>query len=69
MDVYHKDEAQNAVVGSKVKLVNCSNCMVHTSNIKEVVLEGLDGYIVSERDGRLLVCKECDEQQIKEFRE
>ena len=63
-----KDGAQNAVVGRNVKLVDCKDCIVHTDSLQEVVLEGLDGYIISERNGRLLVCRECNEQQIKGFR-
>ena len=34
---------------------------------KQVAIQGLDGYIVAERDGRLLICKLADEQRIKEF--
>jgi mannose-1-phosphate guanylyltransferase len=32
-----------------------------------VVLQGLDGYIVSAKGDRLLVCKRSEEQRIKEF--
>ena len=32
-----------------------------------VVLQGLDGYIVVESEGTLLVCKKDDEQQIRQF--
>jgi mannose-1-phosphate guanylyltransferase len=31
------------------------------------VLQGLNGYIVVENEGILLVCKKEDEQQIKQF--
>ena len=31
------------------------------------VLEGLEGYIVAEKDGRLLVCRLSEEQRIKDF--
>jgi len=31
------------------------------------VLHGLNGYIVVENDGTLLVCKKEDEQKIKQF--
>ena len=40
---------------------------VHTEDAKKVVLQGLDNYIVSEKGGRLLVCKRSEEQRIKEF--
>ena len=39
----------------------------HVADEKNVVLEELDGYIVAEKDGRLLVCRLAEEQHIKEF--
>ena len=61
------DESKNAVVGNGVDLYNCRNCVVHTEGVNQVVLEGLDGFIVSERNGKLLVCRLSEEQRIKEF--
>ncbi len=63
----HRDEHNNAIVGNNVKLFNCRNCVVHTSEEQKVVLEGLDGYIVAERNRQLLVCRLQEEQHIKEF--
>ncbi len=62
-----KDEEGNAVIGKGVKTVECRDCMVQVSGLKKVVLQGLDGYIVAERDGVLLICKKEEEQRIKEF--
>lgn len=69
-----KDECNNAVVGN-VKLVECNNCVVHiegnqSSPFKEdkrgsAILQGLNGYIVSEKGGQILVCKRSEEQRIK----
>lgn len=61
-----KDTAGNAAVGN-VYLYECSNCVVHTEDACKVVLQGLDGYIVSEKNGQLLVCKRSEEQRIKDF--
>jgi len=36
-------------------------------NEKVVVLQGLEGYIIVEKDDVLLVCKKEEEQQIKKF--
>lgn len=33
----------------------------------KVVVQGLDGYIVAEKHGQLLVCSLKEEQRIKEF--
>ena len=62
-----QDEAGNAKVGGRVDMYNCRNCVVHAAEEKRVVLEGLEGYIVAEKDGRLLVCRLSEEQRIKEF--
>lgn len=61
------DDAGNALVGSNIKQYNCQNCVVHASNGNDVIVQGLDGYIVAQLDGRLLVCKLSEEQKIKEF--
>ena len=63
-----QDEAGNAKVGGRVDMYNCRNCVVHAAEEKRVVLEGLDGYIVAEKDGRLLVCRLSEEQRIKDLR-
>ncbi|MBQ6199752.1 MAG: mannose-1-phosphate guanylyltransferase [Bacteroidales bacterium] len=61
------DENGNAVVGSDVRLFGCKDCFVHTAGEKTVVIEGLEGYIVSESGSRLLVCRLSEEQHIKEY--
>lgn len=62
-----QDEAGNAKVGSRVDMYNCRKCVVHAAEHRQVVLEGLEGYIVAEKDGRLLVCRLSEEQRIKDF--
>ena len=61
------DDSGNAAVGEKVKMFDCKNCVVHTSEEKQVVIEGLDSYIVAEKGKRLLICRLENEQMIKEF--
>ena len=61
-----KDAQNNAAVGN-VLFYESNNCVVHTEGLKKVVLQGLDGYIVSEKGGQLLVCKRSEEQRIKQF--
>lgn len=65
-DKLAKDDNNNGAVGN-VSLYECSNCVVHAEDAKKVVLQGLDGYIVSEKNGRFLVCKRSEEQRIKFF--
>ena len=67
-DKLAKDDANNAKVGN-VNLYECSNCVVHAEDANKVVLQGLDGYIVSEKNGRFLVCKRSEEQRIRQLSE
>lgn len=62
-----QDENANAVVGKGIRLVECHDCVVHVSDDKKMVLQGLDGYIIAEHDNVFLVCKQDEEQRIKEF--
>ena len=61
------DKNQNAVQGNNVFVYDSGNNIVKIPDEKLVVLQGLNGYIIVENDGILLVCKKEDEQQIKEF--
>lgn len=65
-DKLQKDENGNGIVGN-VKLYECNNCVVHMEDAQKVVLQGLDGYIVSEKNGQFLVCQRAEEQRIREF--
>ena len=65
-DKLQKDAQGNGTVGN-VKLYECNNCVVHAEDVKKMVLQGLDGYIVSEKNGQILVCKRSEEQRIREF--
>lgn len=62
-----KDERGNVCVGPDVALFDTHNCIVHTSGERKVVVQGLDGYVVCEKDGTLLICKLSEEQRIKLF--
>lgn len=65
-DKLQKDTNGNGVVGN-VKVYECTNCVVHAEDAKKVVLQGLDGYIISEKNGQILVCKRSEEQRIRVF--
>lgn len=54
----------NTIVGKKVALYNCHDCVVHTTSATEIVVQGLDNYIVAECNGRILICKMNEEQNI-----
>ncbi len=65
----NKDVYGNAVIGERVSLVDSKNCIVHTTEERRVVIQGLDGYIVAEKDNTLLICKLAEEQRIRQFAE
>lgn len=67
-DKLAKDENNNGFVGD-IKLFECFNCVVHAEDVKKMVLQGLDGFIVSEKNGQILVCKRSEEQRIRNFSE
>ena len=62
-----QDENGNAKIGKGIRLYECKNCVVHAADESKVVVQGLDGYIVAEKNGQLLVCSLKEEQRIKEF--
>ena len=64
-----KDIYGNACIGNNITLVESHNCMIHTTQEKKVVVQGLDGYIIAEKNNTLLVCRLSEEQRIKEFSE
>ena len=64
-----RDAQNNALIGQNIKVYESRNCVVHTTQEKKVVVQGLDGYIVAEKDNTLLICRLSEEQRISEFME
>ena len=64
-----RDLNGNACIGQNISLFDTYNSIVHTTQEKRVVVQGLDGYIVAENDNTLLICKLSEEQRIKQFSE
>lgn len=62
-----KDLYGNSCIGNGINLFECRNCIVHATEERKVVIQGLDGYIVAEKDNTLLICKLSEEQRIKQF--
>jgi mannose-1-phosphate guanylyltransferase len=63
----NKDENNNAVRGNDVNLYNSKDNIVFLENNKECIINGLEGFIIVEKDNSLLICRKEDEQQIKNF--
>ena len=64
-----RDVYGNALIGGNIKVYESHNCIVHVTQGRQTVVQGLDGYIVAEHNGRLLICKLSEEQRIKQFSE
>ena len=64
-----KDLYGNCKIGSGISRYDTHNCIVHTTEERKVVIQGLDGYIIAEKDNTLLICKLSEEQKIKQFAE
>ncbi|KGO84179.1 mannose-1-phosphate guanylyltransferase [Flavobacterium beibuense F44-8] len=62
-----KDENNNAVVNARVFLENATNNIIRTDSDKTVVIDGLDNYIVVDRDDILLIYPKEKEQEIKKI--
>ena len=62
-----KDIYGNACIGQNIAIFESHNCIIHTTQEKKVVIQGLDGYIVAENNDTLLICKLSEEQRIKQF--
>jgi mannose-1-phosphate guanylyltransferase len=52
-----------------VQTYETRDCVIHCCEEHRVVVQGLDGYIVAEKDNTLLICKLSEEQRIKQFSE
>lgn len=64
-----RDNNANAVIGNNVQTFETRDCVIHCSEERRVVVQGLEGYIVAEKDNTLLICKLSEEQRIKQFSE
>ena len=64
-----RDNNGNAVIGNNVQTFETRDCVIHCSEERRVVVQGLEGYIVAEKDNTLLICKLSEEQRIKQFSE
>ena len=60
-----KDESNNAVVNATVLLKNASNNIISTSKDKLVIIDGLEDFIVVDKDNVLLIYPKSKEQEIK----
>ena len=56
----------NLKVGN-VKAFNCKNCIIEVPDAKVAVVDGLENFVVAEKDGSLLICRLDNVKMIKEW--
>ncbi len=66
-DKLEKDENENSVVNAETHLKDSKNNMIFTASKKLVVLDGIEDYIVVDKEDVLLVFPKKKEQEIKEL--
>ena len=64
MEQSQPDAEGNVCIGPNINIYESSNCIVHAVGERKVIVQGLDGYVVAEQNGSLLVCKLSEEQRI-----
>ena len=65
-EVAHKDFDGNAVLGhGRVLLSGCSRNVVVMPEGKAAVIKGLEGFLVAERDGVLVICPNNDPKTVR----
>lgn len=63
-----KDHLQNVVIDTKAFMYNCKNNLVSLPKDRIVVMKDLDGYLVTEENGVLMICKRDDMAAVRQFR-
>ena len=64
-DKLEKDEQNNAVVNATVILENASNNIIRSEGKKLIIVDGLDNFIIVDKDNTLLIYPKDKEQEIK----
>ena len=62
-----KDTLENAVVGADTIFKDANGNMIRTQNGKKVIIQGLQDFIVVEKEDVILICPRKDEQDIKQI--
>ena len=66
-DHLEKDEDNNCKRGDQLNLYDSKDNIVILEDMKECVISGMNGYIIIQSEGSLLICRKSDEQEIKKF--
>jgi len=62
-----KDTKENAIVDADAVFRDAKGNMIKTQKNKKVIIQGLEDFIVVEKEGVLLICPRKDDQDIKQI--
>lgn len=62
-----KNEQNNVIIRKNMMAYDTTNSIIDVPSCKMVAVQGLDGYIIVEREGVLLICKQKDENRIRDI--
>lgn len=62
-----KDTYNNSIIGNQVHTFNVKNCLVNVPKDKLVLIDGLTDYIIVESDNVLMILKNSNEQELKNY--
>lgn len=68
-DKLEKDENNNGIINAKVVMENASNNIIRSDADKLIVIDGLNDYIIVDKEGVLLIYPKSKEQEIKRITE
>ena len=61
-----RDEQENAVQANAL-IYDTKNSLIRLPEEKLAIIQGLDGYLVTEEEGVLIICKKDQDQQFRDF--
>lgn len=62
-----KDRDQNVILETKALMYDCKDNLISLPSNKVVVMKDMEGYLVTEKNGILVICKRNDAAAIRQF--
>ncbi len=62
-----KDEQNNVYIVDNPSFIDSKDCLAYTSEIKNIIVEGLDGYLILQKGDNLMIIPQKSEAKIKEY--
>ena len=66
-EISQKDENRNVFESSHILLLDSKECIINVPSQRKVVIQGLNNYIVAEKEDVLMICNREHEDNIRHF--